>query len=761
MMRVLRTGLFCVSIALPFASRGQDATRAIAPIRSDHVPPGKTYAIVVGVSRYKNDPPVNSLQFADKDAETLVALLEKPRGGGLKSPDQITLLTNERATRAAIDDAVKGFAGAGSSDTLILFVAGHGVYLKTEVDPVTHRSIDTEPYILTYESNPQDPKTTGYPMEEFRKLIATQAGHLGRVLVFLDVCHAQNVAGIAGGADMEESVKQMFQGRGGGLGLMMASSAKKFAYESPSFGGGHGAFSYFLISGMNGSAVLAGSHSISFAELAAYVSNNVFQFTHGKQLPYYFATDEDLVVVYDANKEGIPLTAAQPLGDKELRDSRTVRAITRDAPQISVSARQGDAFDDALRRGSLLPEEPGSAANLLSQFQSDSSFSDRQRRLRIALEDRGQEVISRYLEGEQQPRTKSDFESCARYFEEAAKLSPDTTFDRSRSLFCRGRSLIFDRSYTGAESLLKDAIQADPKRAYAYNALGISRLEQVTRTGTGFDDARDAFLKAIRYAPYWAYPLHNLALLETEQGNYQEAIKLYARAMLLGPRYAYLPYNLGLLYQRLGDARNARRYFEKAREIEEASPRAAGPWVERAEIWNALGTLARDENRDSQAIALFEKALADDPDNNNAKQNLASLRYRHGELAEADRLWLANIAHSPGFLPTRISYAESLERRDQVDLAIAQYTAILLLNTDFIPAHAALARLYFRQGHADLALEHVEKALKRSRTPSLLDVLGDIDLKLGRIREAREAWAQALAGYTSRADRKRIEQKLR
>jgi hypothetical protein len=35
-----------------------------APRRS-----GKTYALLVGISRYKQDPPVTSLQFADKDAE--------------------------------------------------------------------------------------------------------------------------------------------------------------------------------------------------------------------------------------------------------------------------------------------------------------------------------------------------------------------------------------------------------------------------------------------------------------------------------------------------------------------------------------------------------------------------------------------------------------------------------------------------------------------------------------------------------------------
>src|SRR5271156_5144028 len=167
--------------------------KAVSPRRA-----GKTYALLIGVSTYRQDPPVTSLQFADKDAETFAALLRTPIGGELEGSDQIRLLTNQKATRASVDDAVREMAALhGTADnTLVIFVAAHGVYLKSEEDPETHRVIQRDPYILTHESNPQDPKTTGYPMADFRRMIAEQAEHFGRVLVFLDVCHAGNVAGI-------------------------------------------------------------------------------------------------------------------------------------------------------------------------------------------------------------------------------------------------------------------------------------------------------------------------------------------------------------------------------------------------------------------------------------------------------------------------------------------------------------------------------------------------------------------------------------
>jgi tetratricopeptide (TPR) repeat protein len=753
---IIASGLVLIAAAqTPPTPRG-----ALPSGRKPLANPGKTYAVLIGISRYLHDPPVPSLQFADRDAATLAALLQEPRGGKLKIPDQIQLLTNERATRAAIDDAVRGFtaAGAGSNDTLILFVAGHGVYLKTEEEPVTHRVIEREPFILTYESNTQDPNTTGYAMDEFRQMISEQAQHFGRVFVFVDVCHAGNVAGIAGGGELQEAVERVLEGRAGALGLLMAAHAHKFAYESPSFGGGHGAFSYFLISGMNGAAAPAGSYSISFGDLQTYVSAKVPEFTHGKQRPDHFSTDDDIEVIANTREEGIKLDPAQPLGDNDLRDARRRRG----APGANGNAPEGDnddPFTRAVHQGLLLPEQPGSAWNMLAQLRGDPSLGARQRQLRVALEDRGQELISRYLEGEQVPQKKSDFDLCARYFTQALNLAPDATFDRSRSLFCQGRSLIFESRYDQARRLLEDSIHADPRRAYAYNALGIAYLENVARAGQGFDDARTAFLSAIRFAPYWAYPLHNLALLESERGNYQEAIRLYQQAMLVGPRYSYLPYNLGLLYERLGDLDNARKWLEKAREIYELSqPNAPAPSPQRAEIWNALGTVLRSQGRTAKAIDSFNRALGDDPDSENARQNLGSLRYQLGETAAAGQLWRENLDRHPAFLPSRMSYADSLARSGRNEAAIEQYEAAVLQKPDLAAAHEALARLYLAQNQIDSALKHVQ--IPPASAP-MLELLGDIRQRMGQSDQAVDAWKKALALTTNRAVRKRIESKLR
>lgn len=729
--------------------------------------PGKTYALIIGISKYKIDPPVTSLQFADKDAESFAELLEKPIGGQLAAPDQIRLLTNEHATRAAIDDAVQELSKSRGApeNTLVIFVAAHGIYLKTEEDPDTHKTIERDPYILTYDSNPQDAKMTGYPMDEFRVMIAQQAIKFGRVLVFLDVCHAGNVAGISGGGELEAVVRKVWEGGAGDLGLLLASHSKKYAVESASFGGGHGAFSYFVIAGMNGAAASSGETSISFADLAVYVIQNVKEFTRSQQIPDKSSTNDDMVVVADTHKPGVTLPPARPLTEQEVRQLRSRGAQAAAAPALTAAPPlEDDAFDKALARGVLLPEEPGSAFNVLAGLRNDprqtqATLADRERRLRIALEDQGQQVMSQYLEGEEVPQTKADFDRCERLFETALQLEPTNTFDRSRSLFCLGRAQVFAKRYDDAQRSLDQSIQLDARRAYAYNALGIAYLERIARTGTGFDEAADAFRMAMRFAPYWAYPIHNLALVESERGNFDEAIRLYVFAMTVAPRYSYLPYSLGLLYVRLGDFTNARKWFDQAREtLEQYSKPRNGAWPERARIWNALGTVERSGGHEARALDFFQKAMADDPNDLNARHNLALLLAKRGDFVKADDLWRGNLDRDAGFTLSRISYAESLASRGQRRSAIEQYQRLVQDKPEYVAARESLARLYLAENEPARALEQLKQTVAN---PSILELRGDVEEKLGDTVAAKADWRESLKAASSKEVKTRIERKLK
>ena len=427
---------------------------------------GKTYALLIGISTYKYDPP-GSLRFADKDAELFAQLLEAPRGGGLKPPGDIRVLTNEDATRAAIDREAERLANENAaspgSNTLVLFIAGHGAYLKTEENPITHKPINHDPYIITYDANPQDAKTTGYPMDE------------------------------------------------------------------------------------------------------------------------------------------------------------------------------------------------------------------------------------------------------------------------ARMLFCLGRALVFDRSYAAAPTLLERSIRLDPTHSYAYNALGIAYLEQIANNASNFDAAIHAFHDDIRFAPYWAYPRHNLALAFTQQGDYAAAIHAYRDAMAIGPQYSYLPYNLALLYQRLNELALAETYYQIAKGHDELNPHivklsAGTRWTERSEIWDGMGTLQTTRKRWSQAEADYRQALADDAQSLNAHHNVALSLSRKGKSNEAEDCWKRNLAANADHLPSLIGYGDYLARFGRPDEARALYERVTQLRPEYAGVHRKIAALWIQLGKLPAALAELRQSAQSSPdNPELLE----------------------------------------
>ena len=263
----------------------------------------------------------------------------------------------------------------------------------------------------------------------------------------------------------------------------------------------------------------------------------------------------------------------------------------------------------------------------------------------------------------------------------------------------------------------------------------------------------------MRFAPYWAYPIHNLALTLAERGNYDGAIRSYQYAMTIAPRYSYLPYNLGLLYQRLGDFENARLWYQKAQQVlEKYSKPVNNRWPERARTWNALGTIAREEKRDSKAEELFRKALSDDPDDPYSRHNLALVLARRGNFAEADPLWRKNTT----FVASQVAMADSLAQRGQTAEATQEYLAVIAAKPEYVAAREALAKLYLHQNDPRSAIEQLDAAMSRSgQVPALLELRADARAQSGEMEAARADWSKALELSIDGSDRARISRKLK
>src|SRR5215471_16489972 len=104
---------------------------------------GKIWAVVIGVSAYRNLAPESQLHYAHRDANDIADFLRSPRGGGLPS-SQIKVLVNENATLFALRTALGTWLPRSSQpqDIVYVFFAGHGTME------------DNDGYLLAHDSDP-------------------------------------------------------------------------------------------------------------------------------------------------------------------------------------------------------------------------------------------------------------------------------------------------------------------------------------------------------------------------------------------------------------------------------------------------------------------------------------------------------------------------------------------------------------------------------------------------------------------------------
>lgn len=720
----------------------QEALANEAALKAAEISPdAKTYGLLIGISKYQKVSQDLWPQFADADAKTFSQHLASPRGGAVPA-DQVIVLTNEEATTAAVRNGFQTILRqrAGKKDTIFILVAAHGI--------VDSRGA----YIMTYDSDPQDLSTTAIPFSEIQSLVDDELSKVGRVVLFADVAKTAAIGNLKT-ASVGTAVEKLGEATGDMLGIS-AARPREVSDAGTQYGGGHGAFTYSVLKGLQGLGDHNDDRFVDAGELTTYVRDNVPKITNNKEHPRDFGNLAGETRLSDLSKQGITLARYRTLYDSRNGGPLFLAdADPQNAPISAQASQDVDAFQTAIRGGNLLPNQPNSPWPLLNKLRSElppEQIFLQENNLRIALENAAQQVLLRYLAGDQNPQTKDEFDAGSRYMQAAITLTPESLYLEGRNDFFQGRSLLYDKQFGGAASLLEQSVRIDPGQAYGYNALGIAYLEQAD-----FAKSIPAFRDAARRAPNWSYPLHNLALAYVEAGRYQEAIASYQAAMRITPRYSYLPYNLGLVYQRLNLRRDAEASYRKAAML---APDTAEPL-------NALGSLKASEGKSAEAEKLYRDALTKNP------AQLTALATRHnlglllaglkGRQSEAIALWRQNIAAQSDYLASRLSLADLLDKTGDTAGAIEQYFYVVDMKPEYTAARRALAGLYLKANQPEMALTQLREAAKQeTQNASLWEQIGDAEKSLNHPDAAKDAYAIALKLQIESGTRKRIRAKM-
>ncbi|MBF0554435.1 MAG: tetratricopeptide repeat protein [Nitrospirae bacterium] len=166
----------------------------------------------------------------------------------------------------------------------------------------------------------------------------------------------------------------------------------------------------------------------------------------------------------------------------------------------------------------------------------------------------------------------------------------------------------------GTEAKNRDKItEAKNVEAYEKTIIGLNAVEWFQKgykaaIGERWEEALDAFTKAIELKPDYAKAYHARGLAYLSLDNYQQAVQDFNKAIELKPDYAEAYYFRGLYYNILDNYQQAISEFTQTLKLK---PDYAEAYCNRGNAYNNLGNY-------QQAINDFTKAIELTPDNADA-----------------------------------------------------------------------------------------------------------------------------------------------
>lgn len=226
-------------------------------------PQGRLQVLAVGTDRY-DDPAIGALRFAAADARAFAGAFAA--GGRYGAVEAETMIDHPDLAEALLARLAVLAQTMRPEDTLFLHIAAHGYADAAGRLHLAHRTTRLADLAGTALA--------------FDRLAEALAALPGRVVVFLDACHA----GAAAGMSNDDAVDVLI---GGALPLavLAASKGRQVSFEGSAFRGG--AFTGAIVAALADPATdLDGNGVVELDELYARIKAEVVHATAGEQTPW-------------------------------------------------------------------------------------------------------------------------------------------------------------------------------------------------------------------------------------------------------------------------------------------------------------------------------------------------------------------------------------------------------------------------------------------------------------------------------------------
>jgi len=190
---------------------------------------------------------------------------------------------------------------------------------------------------------------------------------------------------------------------------------------------------------------------------------------------------------------------------------------------------------------------------------------------------------------------------------------------------------------------------------------------------------------AVKLAPYFDHIVNHYGNVLYNRKKFAEALVQFKRAIELNPVYGDAMIRLGNVYREMGDYEAALKYYDEAQKID---PKDATPLFNRALIYQRIGEQITQSGGDAQrarelftnAKEIYDRCLKIKVDNIKVLNNLGTVHYSLGDLAEARKYFEKAISVIPEHVSARMNLAALCEELRDWDCAIEQYEALVKIS---------------------------------------------------------------------------------
>jgi tetratricopeptide (TPR) repeat protein/uncharacterized caspase-like protein len=442
-----------------------------APEKTPSVEIPRSYALVIGIAKYKNLSASQQLQYSERDAEAMYSILISPEGGNFRA-ENVRTLTGAKATLAAIRRELEEWLPslAKEDDRVLVYFAGHGFVVQGQA------------YLAPYDIEPARISQTAYPM-------ATLGSVFGKIrakwkVLLTDSCHSGAVAPDADIQTINRSLIDMTRS----VFSLTASRDRERSFESPDWGGGHGIFTYYVVRGLEGEADHNRNGIVTADELGEYVRTNVREATEGKQNPTSDRSsfDPDMLLAYvparasvaeaPAPKFGSLIIESNADGVEIFLDGKSAGVVNKAQPLRLPGLVPGNHTIQGVKMG-YEPDGPRDEMVYPGQEKTVSIKILILRRRNKSAVDAFDKGLEFYTKGYQE-----NYKRAAENFERA--LAADSKYSQAALYLGRSYNALFDEQK--AEQAFRMAIAIDPdyleaRASFAGMLLDIGNTDEAIR----------------------------------------------------------------------------------------------------------------------------------------------------------------------------------------------------------------------------------------------------------------------------------------